>query len=322
MTTHTQTKPREITTTPRKSDVFFRGVLTSMSMSSLIILTLIGGFLAFRGFETFKGQGLHFLTQWDWSAAQDSSQKDSFGLGAMIIGTLVIAAVALVLGVPVSVLTALYLTYYAPERLKKLLTSLVDLMASFPSILYGLWGFIVLMPYAQTWAKYINKFFGWIPIFHVQSPSFARSPFIAGLVLAIMIVPIVTSVSREIFGQTPLDRIQAAYALGATKWSMIRAVVLPFGASGVVGGAMLGLGRALGETVAVYSVLNIVFKPNWHVLFGFGGNIASMIVMKWGEASLSESKALLGAGFVLFVLTLVVNLLANTIVRRTVKSGR
>jgi phosphate transport system permease protein len=319
---NTQVKPREITTTPRRSDVFFRGVLTTMSLSSLIILALIGGFLAVRGFEVFKSQGLHFLTQWEWNAAQDTSQKDSFGLGAMIIGTLVIAAVALVLGVPVSVLTALFLTFYAPQRIKKLLMAIVDLMASFPSILYGLWGFIVLMPLAETWAKYLNKFLGWIPVFSVPSPAFARSPFIAGVVLAIMIVPIVTSVSREIFSQTPLDRIQAAYALGATKWAMIRAVVLPFGASGVVGGAMLGLGRALGETVAVYSVLNIVFKPNWHVLFGFGGNIASMIVQKWGEASLSESKALLAAGFVLFVLTLLVNLGANSIVRRAVKSGR
>jgi len=315
-------QPRQITTTPRKSDVFFRGVLTSMSMSSLVILTLIGGFLSYRGFEVFKSQGLHFITQWDWSAAVDSSQKDSFGLGAMIIGTLVIAAVALVIGVPVSVLTALYLTFYAPNRIRKFLIGLVDLMASFPSILYGLWGFIVLMPMAIYWAKLIHKYLGWIPVFSVPGPAYARSPFIAGLVLAIMIVPIVTSVSREIFGQTPLDRVQAAYALGATRWSMIRAVVLPFGASGVVGGAMLGLGRALGETVAVYSVLNIVFKPNWQVLYGFGGNIASMIVQKWGEASLTESKALLAAGFVLFVLTLLVNLAANSIVRRTVKSGK
>ena len=324
MSTPTLNKPnpREITTAPRKSDQLFRGVLTSMSMSSLLILTLIGGFLAYRGAEALKNNGLHFITQWDWSAAVDASQKDSFGLGAMLIGTLVIALVALIIGVPVSVLTALYLTFYAPNRIKKFLVSLVDLMASFPSILYGLWGFIVLMPMAIYWAKLINKYLGWIPIFSVPQPAFSRSPFIAGLVLAIMIVPIVTSVSREIFGQTPPDRIQAAYALGATRWAMIRAVVLPFGARGVVGGAMLGLGRALGETVAVYSVLNIVFKPNFQVLFGFGGNVASMIVQKWGEASLSESKALLAAGFVLFVLTLLVNLAANAIVRRTVKSGR
>ncbi len=290
-------------------------------MSSLLILTLIGLFLSLRGFQAFQTQGIGFITKVDWTAGVDGS-PDSFGLGAMIIGTLIISATALVVGVPLSVLTALFLTFYAPERLKRALVTLVDLMASFPSILFGLWGFIVLMPMAEYWGQLIHKYLGWIPIFGMPSPAYTRSPFIAGLVLAIMIIPIVTSVSREIFNQTPLDRIQAAYALGATRWAMIKAVVLPFGASGVVGGAMLGLGRALGETVAVYSVLNIVFKVNFQVLYGFGGNIASMIVGKWGEASLTESKALLAAGFVLFVMTLVVNLLANFIVRRTVKTGK
>ena len=314
---------RELTTKPRISDRIFRGVLTSMSMSSLVILTLIGLFLSVRGFQAFRSQGFHFLTGFDWTAGADgSTDPGKFGLGAMIIGTLVIAAIALVIGVPLSVLTALFLTYYAPDRFKKFLTSIVDLMASFPSILYGLWGFLVLMPMAQYWAGLLHKYLGWIPFFSVPQPAYARSPFIAGIVLAIMIIPIVTSVSREIFAQTPLDRIQAAYALGATKWGMIKAVVLPFGANGVVGGAMLGLGRALGETVAVYSVLNIVFKPNFQILYGFGGNIASMIVQKWGEASLSESKALLAAGFVLFIMTLLVNFGANFIVRRAVKSGR
>lgn len=312
---------RKITTKPRPSDIVFRGVLTLMSMSSLLILTLIGLFLSIRGFQAFQTQGLGFITKVDWTAGVDGG-KDTFGLGAMIIGTLVISAIALVIGVPLSVLTALFLTFYAPERIKKVLVTLVDLMASFPSILFGLWGFIVLMPMAEYWAKLIHKYLDWIPVFSMPSPAFTRSPFIAGVVLAIMIIPIVTSVSREIFGQTPLDRIQAAYALGATRWAMIKAVVLPFGASGVVGGAMLGLGRALGETVAVYSVLNIVFKVNFHVLYGFGGNIASMIVGKWGEASLTESKALLAAGFVLFVMTLLVNLLANYIVRKTVKTGK
>ena len=290
-------------------------------MSSLLILTLIGLFLSLRGFQAFQTQGIGFITKVDWTAGVDGS-PDTFGLGAMIIGTLIISATALVVGVPLSVLTALFLTFYAPERLKRALVTLVDLMASFPSILFGLWGFIVLMPMAEYWGQLIHKYLGWIPIFGMPSPAYTRSPFIAGLVLAIMIIPIVTSVSREIFNQTPLDRIQAAYALGATRWAMIKAVVLPFGASGVVGGAMLGLGRALGETVAVYSVLNIVFKVNFQVLYGFGGNIASMIVGKWGEASLTESKALLAAGFVLFVMTLVVNLLANFIVRRTVKTGK
>jgi phosphate transport system permease protein len=312
---------RRITTKPRTSDVIFRGVLSVMSMSSLLILALIGLFLSLRGFQAFKNEGLGFITNIDWIAGVDGGE-DSFGMGAMIVGTLLVSAVAVVIGVPLSVLTALYLTFYAPETIKRSLVTIVDLMASFPSILYGLWGFIVLMPMAEYWAQLLNKYLGWIPLFSVPEPSFSRSPFIAGLVLAIMIIPIVTSVSREIFDQTPLDRIQAAYALGATRWAMIKAVVLPFGASGVVGGAMLGLGRALGETVAVYSVLNIVFKINLEVLYGYGGNVASMIVGKWGEASLSESKALLAAGFVLFIMTLVVNLLANFIVRRTVKTGK
>jgi phosphate transport system permease protein len=195
-------------------------------------------------------------------------------------------------------------------------------MAAFPSILYGLWGFFVLMPMAEYWAKLIHKWLGWIYIFDVPDPIYTRSPFIAGLVLAIMIIPIVTSVSREVFSQTPLDRIQAAYALGATKWGMIRAVVLPFGAGGVVGGSMLGLGRAFGETVAVFSVLNIVFRTNFQILFTQGGNVASMIIQKWGEAAPSEVGALMAAGLVLFILTLLVNFLANYIVTKTVKSGR
>ncbi|MEI8223259.1 MAG: phosphate ABC transporter permease subunit PstC [Actinomycetes bacterium] len=315
---------REITTLPRFSDRVFRGVVSLMSMSSLVILSLIGIFLAYRGFETFRSQGIHFLTSPDWLSETDASGKViyKFGMSAMLIGTLLISIVAVIVGVPLSVLAALFLTFYAPNSLKKFFVTIVDVMAAFPSILYGLWGFFVLSPMAEYWAKLINKYFGWFPAFHVDDPSFNSSPFIAGLVLSIMIIPIVTSVSREIFSQTPLDRIQAAYALGATRWAMIRTVALPFGASGIVGGAMLGLGRALGETVAVYSVLNIVYKINWHVLYGFGGNVASMIVSKWGEASFTEAKALLAAGLVLFIMTLLVNMGANSIVTRTIKSGR
>jgi phosphate transport system permease protein len=136
-----------------------------------------------------------------------------------------------------------------------------------------------------------------------------------------MIIPIVTSVSREVFSQTPLDRIQAAYALGSTRWAMIRAVAFPYARSGIVGGVMLGLGRAMGETVAVYTVLNIVYQINWHILFSAGGNIASMILLKFGEASPQEIKALMAAGLVLFLMTLIVNSAANAIVSRS-KSGR
>jgi len=240
----------------------------------------------------------------------------------MLIGTLIAALIALVVALPVSVLTALMLNFYAPIWIRTFFITVIDLMAAFPSILFGLWGFFVLMPSAEYWAMLLNRYFGWFPLFQVDQPFFTRSPFIAGLVLAIMIIPIVTSVSREVFSQAPLDRIQAAYSLGANKWSMIKSVVLPFGANGVVGGAMLGLGRAFGETVAVYTVLNLVYAINWQILFGAGGNVASHIVTRWGEAGEYEVKALLAAGFVLFVLTLAVNFLADRIVRSTVKKGR
>ena len=178
------------------------------------------------------------------------------------------------------------------------------------------------MPTAEYWAKLIHKYLGWIPIFDLQVPVYTRSPFVAGVVLAIMIIPIITSVSREVFSKAPLDRIQAAYALGATRWAMIKAVVIPHGRNGVIGGAMLGLGRAMGETVAVFTVLNIVFQVNWQVLLGAGGNVASLIILKFGEASEYEIKALMAAGLVLFLLTLLVNAIANVIVKTTGKSGR
>lgn len=317
-------KPREITTNPRTSDKVFRSVVSTVGLVAFAVLLLIGGFLVLRGFEVFKFEGFKFLTSSDWQVTVDEAgnQKYVFGIAAMLVGTILIAFTALIIGVPLSVMTALYLNFYAPERVKKFLTAVIDLMAAFPSILYGLWGYFVLMPMVIYWAKLLNKYLDWIPIFKVRQQFFERSPFLAGIVLAIMIVPIVTSVCREIFSQAPLDRIQAAYALGATKWAMIKTVVLPFGSSGIVGGAMLGLGRAFGETVAVYSILNIVFKINWEILFGMGGNVASMIVLKWGEASPIETKALLAAGFVLFVLTLIVNFTADYIVNRSVRSGK
>jgi phosphate transport system permease protein len=316
--------PRVITTKPRVSDQIFRTIVTAFSFSALIILSLIAIFLLLKGFTTLKEQGFGFITHFEWSVTQDAAGKEVhvFGLQAMLIGTVVIAFVALFIAVPLSVLTALFLTFYAPEGIKKILVTIVDLMAAFPSILYGLWGFFVLMPMAEYWAKLIHKWLGWIYIFDVPQPIFSRSPFIAGIVLSIMIIPIITSVSREVFSQTPLDRVQAAYALGATKWGMIRAVVLPFGAGGVVGGSMLGLGRAFGETVAVFSVLNIVFRSNFQILFTQGGNVASMIIQKWGEAGRAEIGALMAAGLVLFILTLLVNFLANIVVNKTVKSGR
>ncbi|MFM2154393.1 MAG: hypothetical protein RL382_294 [Actinomycetota bacterium] len=303
----------------------FRGLVTAGGLSSLVILGLIAVFLGYRGFEVIVKEGFGFITNSDWSVTLDENANvvdSNFGLAAMLVGTILCALVAVVIALPISVFSALFLNFYAPDRLKRFLIAIIDMMAAFPSILFGIWGFLVLMPTAEYWAKLIHKYLGWIPIFDLQVPVYTRSPFVAGVVLAIMIIPIITSVSREVFSQAPLDRIQAAYALGATRWAMIKAVVIPHGRNGVIGGAMLGLGRAMGETVAVFTVLNIVFQVNWQVLLGAGGNVASLIILKFGEANPYEIKALMAAGLVLFLLTLLVNAIANVIVKTTGKSGR
>lgn len=317
--------PREITTQPRRSDRVFRGIVTIGGLSSLVILGLIALFLSIKGFHVLQTEKFSFITESKWEVITDESgsiTQSTFGIAAMIIGTLLCSLIAILVGVPIAVLSALYLTFYARGFLKKFLISLIDLMAAFPSLLFGFWAFFVFMSSAEYWAKLLNKFFGFLPFFQVPAPIFERSPFIAGLVLAVMIIPIVTSISREIFDQTPLDRIQAAYALGASKLSMIRAVVIPFGRGGVIGGAMLGLGRAMGETVAVYTVLNVVYQINWHVLFGAGGNVASLILLKFGEAGPAEVDALMAAGLILFLLTLFVNAAADFVVHRFGGKGR
>ena len=317
--------PREITTKPRKSDQIFRIVVTVGGMASLVILGLIALFLSLKGAHVLADEKFSFITGSAWEAITDDTGnivESKFGIGPMLVGTMLCALIAVLVGVPISVLTALYLTFYANGRLKKFLISVIDLMAAFPSLLFGFWGFIVFMSSAEYWAKLINKYLGFIPIFDVPAPVFERSPFIAGLVLAIMIIPIVTAISREIFDQTPLDRIQAAYALGATKLAMIKAVVIPYGRGGIIGGAMLGLGRAMGETVAVYTVLNIVYQINWQVLFGAGGNVASLILLKFGEAGPYEVDALMAAGLILFLLTLLVNATADYIINRFGGKGR
>ncbi len=317
--------PRELTTEPRRSDKVFRAVVTTGGLSSLVILGLIAIFLGYRGFEVLRQEGFGFVTNSDWSITTDDAGNvtDShFGLGAMLVGTILCSLVAVVIAVPISVFTSIFLNFYCPQWMKKFLVAVIDMMAAFPSILFGIWGFLVLMPSVEYWAKLIHKYLGFIPLFDLKPYIVTRSPFVAGVVLAIMIIPIITSVSREIFAQAPLDRIQAAYALGATRWAMIKAVVIPYGRSGVNGGAMLGLGLAMGETVAVFTVLNIVFQVNWHVLLGAGGNVASLIILKFGDASPYEIKALMAAGLVLFLLTLVVNAIANFIVKNTGKSGR
>jgi phosphate transport system permease protein len=309
---------REIVIRRGRADTVFRGVIAAGAMLSLLLLALIAGFLLFRGFEIFKDFGFSFLTGSLWDAGSgDASAPAKFGIAAMLVGSIVTAVIALVVAVPFAIAVSLFLEYYAPQFIRKPLTAVLDLVAAIPSVIYGIWGYTILMPKASGWAKSLNSWFDWIWIFKVPAPIFDRSPFIAGLLLALMVLPITTSVAREVYSQAPRDQIDAAYGLGGTKWGAIRIVVMPFGRSGLVGGAMLGLGRALGETVAVYLVLNLVFKVNFQILASAGGNVASLIATRFGEATPYELKALMAAGLVLFLVTLAVNATATYIVSKS-----
>ena len=301
-------------------DKVFRRFVSASALFSLVVLVMIAAFLLYRGFEIFSDFGLKFITtsKWEILDAADPSTA-TFGIAAMLVGSVITATIAIVIAVPFAMASALFIEYYAPNALRSVLTALLDLVAAIPSVIYGIWGYVVLLPLVEDWSATLNKYLDWIPLFAVRTPIFGRSPFLAGLLLAIMILPIVTSVAREVYSQAPRDLVDATYALGGTKWGGIKTVVLPFGRSGLVGGAMLGLGRALGETVAVYLTLNLVFEVNFKILASAGGNVASLIATKFGEASPYELKGLMAAGLVLFLVTLAVNFMATIIVNRSRK---
>ncbi|MFN5840822.1 MAG: phosphate ABC transporter permease subunit PstC, partial [Acidimicrobiaceae bacterium] len=309
---------REIKTYYTTVDKVFRGFVSSAALFSLVVLILIAAFLLFRGFEIFADYGLKFITtsKWDIGNPEDPSTA-VLGIGAMLVGSVLTAFIAIAVAVPFAIAAALFIEYYAPRFLRTLLTAVLDLVAAIPSVIYGIWGYVVLLPLVEDWSATLYKYLNWFPLFNVQTPIFGRSPLLAGLLLAVMILPIVTSVAREVYGQAPRDLVDASYALGGTKWAGIKTVVLPFGKSGLVGGAMLGLGRAMGETVAVYLTLNLVFKVNFQILASSGGNVASLIANKFGEATAYELKGLMAAGLVLFLVTLLVNFFATVIVNRS-----
>ena len=309
---------REISTNFTLTDSVFRRFVTGAALFSLVVLALIFGFLLQRGFVIFRDFGLDFITSSRWETVDPADPSTAvYGIGAMLVGSVIVSLIAVVIAVPFAMATALFIQYYAPRFLRDLLTAVLDLVAAVPSVIYGIWGYVVLLPLVTGWSATINKYLDWIPIFAVDAPIFGRSPLMAGMLLAIMILPIITSVAREVYGQAPRELIDATYALGGTKWGGIRTVVLPFGRSGLVGGTMLGLGRALGETVAVYLTLNLVFDVNLKILASAGGNVASMIATKFGEATPYELKGLMAAGLVLFLVTLAVNAVATMIVNRS-----
>ena len=309
---------RQLTTNYTLVDRVFRGSMTAGALFSLVVLALIAAFLLYRGFEIFSDFGFSFITGEIWNIGDPMDTSTAvLGIGAMLVGSVLTAFIAILIAVPFAIATALFIEYYAPKSVRTALTALLDLVAAIPSVIFGIWGYAVLLPIVEDWSVPLERWLDFIPVFDVPSGIFGRSPFLAGLLLALMITPIVTSFAREVYGQAPRDLVDASYALGGTKWGAIRNVVLPFGRSGLVGGAMLGLGRALGETVAVYLTLNLVFDINFRILGSAGGNVASLIATKFGEATAYELKALMAAGLVLFLVTLLVNFLATVIVNRS-----
>lgn len=306
-------------------DNVFRVTAHAAGVVVLAIMTLVGLFLAFRGAEAFGAAGFGFFTETAWEP-----NEGRFGIAAVLFGTVTIALIAISVALPLAIGTATYISEYAPKGIRPLLIGIVDLMAAIPSVVYGLWGMFWLEGNLLPVAQFIRTWFGWIPIFDapefdpgdpLATPTvFTASAVLAGLVVSMMVAPIAASIMREVFSQAPIGEREGALALGSSKWGMIRTVVYPFGMAGMIGGTMLGLGRALGETIAVYLVISPVFVINWHVLTTGTNSISALIALRNGEATAFEVSALMAAGLVLFLITMAVNFVAGIIVQRS-RSG-
>jgi phosphate ABC transporter permease protein PstC len=288
------------------------------ALSALILALIVYFFIRLVGqanpaFNRFGFFGFTFDGTWNINAEQ-------FGALPLLVGTLITSALALIIGVPVAVATAIYTTELAPRALRPPLTVLIELLAAVPSVVYGLWGIFFLAPKLQPAEQWVADRLSFIP-FIGGGVATVPNYFITGLVLAIMILPIVSAISREVMATVPADEKEAALALGATRWEMIRLAVLPYSRAGIVGGAMLGLGRALGETIAVTILIGDAPKLGSH-LFGQGYSLAAVIANEFGEAQGLHRSALFAAGLVLFVLTLLVNGVARYVVVRSNRAGR
>jgi phosphate transport system permease protein len=295
----------------------FRTFSRGASALVLVLMALIFLFLLTRGWNALHRTGWGFFTHSQWQP-----EGGTFGIAAALLGTVLIAGIAILFAVPVSIGTALFLVEYSPRRFRRPLNSLVDLLAAIPSLIFGLWGRATLMPRAINVARWLTTHLGFVPFFDTKTAIYTTSTFIAGIVVAIMIVPICTAVMREVFSQAPEGEKEGALALGSTKWGVVRTVVLPFGRGGMIGGSMLGLGRALGETIAVTLIISPTFDLHTltRPLENGGNSISSLIALKWTESGDFGQSALIAAGLVLFVMTLGVNAVASTIVNRS-RSG-
>ncbi|MER7397206.1 phosphate ABC transporter permease subunit PstC [Streptomyces sp. NPDC000151] len=296
----------------RPGDRVFLGLSRGSGIALLVIMAAIAAFLTYRSVLAVQGDKANFFTTFEWDP---TGAEPKFGIAVLAFGTVVSSVIAMVIAVPVAVGIALFISHYAPRKLASPLGYVIDLLAAVPSIIYGLWGALFLVPHLSGLYSWLDSYLGWTGIFS-YSQGAARSLFTVGILLAIMILPIVTSVSREVFLQVPKTHEEAALALGATRWEVIRMSVLPFGRSGIISASMLGLGRALGETMAVATVLSPSFLIGLSLLDPGGGTFAQNIASKFSEADTFGQDALIASGLVLFVITLLVNGAARLIIAR------
>jgi phosphate transport system permease protein len=317
-------RPRTLAPGLQPSDRIFHSSATAIGMFVLIMTGAIGIFLGYQSIPTLHHYGLRFFTETNWQP-----ELDKIGIAAVLVGTVEVALVAMVVSFPLALMMALFITDYAPKRIKSWLVSAIDLMAAVPSIIYGLWGFFLLQPHAINLARWLSQYLGWVPIFRVdtdpnaavwQQSRYTSSAFIAGLAVSMMAIPLACALMRAVFDQAPLGEREAAMALGGTRFGVARTVVLPFAKGGIIGGTMLALGRALGETAAVLIIISpeYVIKPR--ILEAGTQTTSALIAGNFGDATKSQLSALLTAGFVLFLITLVVNSGAAVIIRRS-RSG-
>ena len=321
----TDVRPRTISRKATGVDAVFVHSIRVVGATVLVITGGVRVFLRWQALPTLRRYGWSFFTEASWQP-----EADVVGIAAVLTGTVCVALVAMSIAFPLALSTALYISEYAPARIKSILVSMVDLMAAVPSIIWGLWGYFLIMPHAADLSVWLDRNFGWIPFFDVHDADpnaaaidisrYSFSMFCAGIAVAMMVLPMSCAVMRQVFSQTPPGEKEAALALGATRWGMIRSVVLPFGRGGIIGGAMLGMGRALGETIAVLLILSPSFEVKGRVLEIGGNTVSSLIAGRFGDASKSQLSALLAAGFVLFLITLLVNTVAAMIVNRS-RSG-
>ena len=303
----------------KQADKVFKGIAVSCGILILVVLAAVAMFLLVQAWPLIGG---------DQAANSETISKFTGGkahsfwgyVGPLLFGTVLVAALALVIAFFVSIGIALFISHYAPRRLAAVLSYIVDLLAAIPSVIYGLWGGLVLVPSIYPFWNWVAQYLGWIPLFAGPASNPPRTVATVALVLAIMILPIITSMARDIFQQTPKLLEEAALGLGATKWEMIKLAVLPFGKSGIVSASMLGLGRALGETMAVLMILSPGLKYSFKLLQASQDQtIAANIAAQYPEADSIGVSVLIGTGLVLFVLTFLVNLLARRI---TEKAGK